>query len=154
MRNDFISSKLTSAPVGPILAGPARLLDVYIESDDGQFVDGTFVFTPGTKLRALTKYIGGTEGASEYWWIRIKGGKREQLGEAATVCSGKRDPREYVVGTQDIGYEFKVKCTPVRSDGYKGEVYTSKSSGKCVEYLPSDSAKICSSVVNIGSELL
>ena len=59
LKGDYIPSKLTSAPLGPILAGPARLLDVYIEADGGQVVDGSFVFTPGTRLRARTKYIGG-----------------------------------------------------------------------------------------------
>ena len=57
--DDVTPLKLTSAPLGPILAGPARLLDVHIEPDRGQYVDGSYVFPPGTKLRALTQYIGG-----------------------------------------------------------------------------------------------
>ena len=92
---------------------------------------------PGTTLRAETKYIGGTEGASEYWWIRIRAGKREQIGEAAPVRAD-HDPRVYIVQTSDIGCEFKVKCTPVRDDGYKGEVFTSKSCGIAVEAFNSD----------------
>ena len=96
----------------------------------------------------------GTEGASEYWWIRIKEGRREQVGEAASVVSGGRDPREYVVDIKDVGFEFKVKCIPIRSDGYKGEVFTSKSSGKCVEYVPSNIDERGSSLTIPDSELL
>ena len=59
-RDERILSKLTAAPLGPILAGPARLLDVRIEPDRGQIMDGSFVFTPGTKLKALIQYIGGS----------------------------------------------------------------------------------------------
>ncbi len=51
------------------------------------------------------------------------------------MVKGRKDPREYIVEQSDIGCEFKVKCTPVRSDGYRGEVFTSKSSGKCVSSL-------------------
>ena len=32
--------------------------------------------------------------------------------------------REYIVKEEDVGCEFKVKCIPVRSDGYKGEVFS------------------------------
>ena len=90
------------------------------------------VFLSGTRLRAEMKYIGGIEGPSEYWWIRIRAGKREQIGEASAV-SEDYDPRLYTVQESDVGCEFKVKCTPVRSDGYRGEVFTSKSCGKAVE---------------------
>ncbi len=54
------SSTLTSAPIGPVLAGPARLLDVKIEAEKNQIVEGTNCFLPGAKLRAVTHYIGGT----------------------------------------------------------------------------------------------
>ena len=39
------------------------------------------------------------------------------------------DPRVYKLTQSDVGCIFKVKCRPVRSDGYKGEIFTSKPSG-------------------------
>lgn len=108
---------------------------------DGEEV---FCFAPGSRLEARGVYIGGIEGASEYWWLRIRAGKREQLGEP-TPIGGSIDPRSisrhhtlrlprphglmvtlhlrvYIVTKDDIGCEFKVKCIPIRSDGYRGEV--------------------------------
>lgn len=125
--------------IGPVLAGPPRLKDLRIEVVGGggffQF-DSTgeeqiLCFQPGTVLVAKAEYIGGHEGDSEYWWLRIRGGKREQIGSPRPLSSIP-DPKFYIVTEEDIGCEFKVKVTPVRSDGAKGEVFTSKSSGLVV----------------------
>jgi len=35
----------------------------------------------------------------------------------------------YVITEKDYDCELKVKCKPVRQDGYEGEIFTSKSSG-------------------------
>jgi len=129
----------TSNPIGPVLAGPPRLKDLHIEVVGGggffkQNATGEeqiLCFLPGTTLVARAEYIGGYEGDSEYWWLRINGGKREQIGSPRTASSSP-DPKFYLVTEEDIGCEFKVKVTPVRSDGAKGEVFTSKSSGLVV----------------------
>ena len=76
------------------------------------------------------------------------------MGEAAAVASGERDPREYLVDVNDVGCEFKVKCKPIRSDGYKGEVFTSKSCGRCVESMLPNSTEKSSSITAQDSGLL
>lgn len=134
--------------VGPIVAGPARLLELRIQGN----------FKIGNVVVAVPTYIGGVEGESEYWWMRINKGKREQVTQPrkidpeyaefnsikAALTSGKDvgarqltsiepgsiDPRMYVLSADDIGCEFKVKCRPVRSDGVRGEIFTSKASPK------------------------
>lgn len=127
--------------IGPVLPGPPRLLDLRIV---GSCVKGGRVF-------AESKYIGGTEGPSEYWWFRIKAGKRIQIGEPKvasdsvtlddikTSLSGIEengclcDPRVLQLSDEDVGCVLKVKCRPVRIDGYKGEVFTSRPSEVVVE---------------------
>ena len=134
--------------VGPILAGPARLLELNIK---GQFKVGSVVV-------AVPSYIGGVEGESEYWWLRINKGKREQVSQPRKINPENReytviksaiekkqevditqlsslepdiiDPRLYVLTAADIGCELKVKCRPVRSDGVRGEIFTSKATPK------------------------
>jgi hypothetical protein len=116
--------------LGPVLPGPPRLLDLTIEGND---------FSPNHYVYAQSEYIGGTEGPSEFWWFQIKDGKRSQLGEPIAVShldiasdpslwDTSKDPRVYLIKESDVGSVLKVKCRPVRVDGYKGEVFTSKAS--------------------------
>lgn len=132
--------------IGPILPGPPRLLDLRIT---GKCVKGARVY-------AEPEYIGGTEGLSEYWWVRIKAGKRIQIGDPRAVDGslslddirrsvteeGERgeedekcwnDSRVLLLSDEDLDCVLKVKCRPVRVDGYKGEVFTSKASSTVVE---------------------
>ena len=111
-------SRTIECGLGPVLPGPARLLDLHIEG----------VPSPGHTLVAVSEYIGGKEGASEYWWLRVRGGRREQLGEPQAAVMGEGDPRFLLLSEDDEGCVFKVKCLPVRSDGYRGEIVTSKAS--------------------------
>lgn len=133
--------------VGPILAGPPRLLEVSIIGD----------FTEGNPVVATPSYIGGIEGASEYWWLRINKGKRENVSEPKEIDPNDGsyntiiraienkgtvdaswlkspgvaiDPRVHILTPDDIGCELKVKCRPIRSDGVRGEVFTSKACPK------------------------
>ena len=117
------------AAMGPVLAGPPRLLDLTIE--------GSPLLELGSAAVASINYIGGKPGASEFWWLRIRGnGEREQLGEPRTIraCDaelgpaemGKDDPRIHHITKEDIGCVLKVKCRPARIDGRKGEIFTSK----------------------------
>eukprot|EP00981_Chlorochromonas_danica_P011247 scaffold3825_cov179-Ochromonas_danica.AAC.4 len=85
---------LVENPIGPVLPGPPRLLDFRIEGDNHE----------GGTIRAEGNYIGGHEGPSEYWWMRISpSGQRTQVTEPAPIPSGKQasgksatnDPRLY-----------------------------------------------------------
>jgi len=60
------SEDIMAKPVGPVFAGPARLLDLRIR------IDGTL--GNGAKAIAEYEYIGGYEGPSQFWWIRINKG--------------------------------------------------------------------------------
>lgn len=130
--------------LGPVLPGPPRLLDVRI---CGNCVEGGIVYVD-------IDYIGGKQGPSEYWWFKIKGGKRIQVNEptavdpstdiatalhsytssheaaviAAAEAQPSSDPRVLRLTCDDVGCVLKVKCRPIRDDGYKGEVFTSKPS--------------------------
>jgi hypothetical protein len=128
-------SRRASNSIGPVLPGPPRLLDLRIM---GECVKGRRVY-------AEAEYIGGTQGLSEYWWFRIKAGKRVQIGEprgvndsltledlrrslVGEIESPLDDSRVLLLTEEDVGCVLKVKCRPVRVDGYKGEVFTSKAS--------------------------
>lgn len=148
--------------VGPVLAGPARLLDLrilgfsqsYTTTAEGEAAFNG-VFRVGRAVIANTKYIGGKQGCSEFWWLKTNSdGNREELSKRAAidaqhidkdltylldienvleneevVNSGVLDdPRVYVIKSQDCGATLKVKCVPVRGDNYNGEVCTSKPS--------------------------
>ena len=122
---------MTIQGVGPVLPGPPRLLELDVAGDN---------LTVGKKAIARAHYIGGHEGMSEYWWMRIKGGQREQITEPLTIppkfvgkapnAADSTDPRVYEIKQADVGSVLKVKCRPVRSDGHKGEVFTSKQSSQ------------------------
>lgn len=134
---DLFETKRTINSLGPVLPGPPRMLDLR--------VDGKTEFWTGDQavVRAEGQYIGGREGLSEYWWFKIMKGKRIQLSEPLSVSSSVmtregdmkpgeeqlQDPRMYVLREEDVGCVLKVKCRPIRSDGHKGEIFTSKASG-------------------------
>lgn len=107
-----------SQALGPVLPGPPRLLDLVIVGD----------FRSGHVLRAQGNYIGGMEGESEYWWMRIREGVRETLSEPRPRSTRVDDPSLYRLTDLDVGCVLKVKCRPVRADGWKGEIFTSKAS--------------------------
>jgi hypothetical protein len=112
---------------GPVEAAPPRAADLRVEGD----------FRAGHAVRAVYRYSGGKEGATEVWWMRVKDGARENATEPASIQvigngpssqeEGEEDPRVFCLTAKDVGCVFRVKCKPVRSDGYVGEVTTSKS---------------------------
>ena len=67
----------------------------------------------------------------------VRNGKREVVTEPRPIKGGgpftnttmmlNADPRNYSLTNADVGCVLKVKCKPIRSDGYDGEVATSKS---------------------------
>ena len=148
--------------IGPVTAGPARLLDLRILSrpllPSTTPCNNDPTDTPGILqvhycVVAQENYIGGKQGCSEFWWLKTyPDGTREELtkrlpiSNTASVSTDivqavhintktdvlsdtwRLDPRVYVLKPEDIGCTLKVKCIPVRSDGYTGEVVTSKPS--------------------------
>ena len=167
--------------IGPVTAGPARLLDLRVvgmkrdtpasiavepESVDGEeaevvVVNENGVLQVGYYAMAKVDYIGGTQGASEFWWLKTNpDGRREELTSRTSVVENSpdlshvldlhsssekipeeisKDPRFYKIKPEDLGCTLKVKCCPVRLDGYKGEVCTSKPS-KAIQEEPQDEA--------------
>jgi hypothetical protein len=134
-------------PIGPVLPGPPRICE------NSLVVSGQF-FTGG-KVRAHAEYIGGWQGPSEYWWLRVKGGQRTELTQPRAVpapllsspdadnalavvgsdssavaehdsdANHLDDPRCYVISEEDQGSTLKVKVRPIRKDGIRGDVFTS-----------------------------
>ena len=125
----------TNIVLGPVLPGPPRLMTITVEAINGL-------------LLPKIDYVGGKEGASEFWWMRILNGERETLSDPIALTEQQQkssiadllknpkspetfgDPRVYILKESDKGCVFKLKCRPVRSDGYRGEVFTSKPSAK------------------------
>ena len=123
--------KRTINSLGPVRPGPPRMIDLHVEGSN---------WHPGEKVHAVGQYIGGKEGLSEYWWFKIVKGKRVQLSEPLSVLNnepGNVDPRVYTLKEEDIGGVLKVKCRPIRSDGHRGEIFTSKASAEIVGEGPS-----------------
>ena len=125
--SDFeVHKAVCEIALGPVLAGPPRLLDLSIVGD----------MTVGSVATAQIKYIGGCPGESEFWWMRIRDGDREQISDpqpinaadATSAPQSNNDPRVYVIVENDANCILKVKCRPVRIDGHKGEIFTSKPS--------------------------
>lgn len=113
--------------VGPVLPGPPRCLDFHIS---GSMVVGQYA-------RADYRYIGGSEGRSEVWWMRISpDGKRTQVSDPQKIpesgsSRGKKekdDARYYLITAEDVGCTLKAKCRPTRTDNAQGEIFTSKGS--------------------------
>lgn len=115
--------------LGPVLPGPPRILNFTVSGEQ---------LSVGHYAKAETQYIGGSEGRSEFWWMRISSdGKRTQVTQPKTapVPQGKGylepdvDPRLYRITEADVGCTLKAKCRPVRfGDNAQGEIFTSKSS--------------------------
>jgi len=121
------NTRIVVNTIGPVLPGPPRVLDFTIGGE----------LRVGAYAKANITYIGGTEGRSEYWWMRITGdGKRTQITEAKSIPDPssrdfgdpKVDSRFYLVKAEDLGCTLKAKCRPIRIDGAAGEIFTSKSS--------------------------
>ena len=69
---------LLSEEYGLVLPGPPRLVEFTIEGGESMEV--------GTYAMAKTNYIGGFEGASEYWWMRVGAdGRRTQVTEPKKI---------------------------------------------------------------------
>ena len=128
-----------SESVGPMEAAPPKAIALNIIGE----------CRCDSILRASLSYWGGTQGHSEYWWIRIRNGRRENICDPTPVPDPaiplldivdpldfeklQGDPRYLVLGQDDVGCTFKAKCRPIRNDGARGEVATSKACEVCLE---------------------
>ncbi len=90
-----------SNAIGPIVPGPPRLLDFIITGDS----------KVGGHAKAEAKYIGGFEGPSEYWWIRVtKDGKRQQITDPKPIGNAKQDPRLYKITAGQLIAKYHSMC--------------------------------------------
>jgi hypothetical protein len=95
-----------SSAMGPVLPGPPRLPKLAVEGN---------LWGDGGYAVAHTEYIGGFEGASEFWWMRIRDGVREQVRDCAASDPLKPisydpdvyDPRVYHL-SKGIKYRYLV----------------------------------------------
>ena len=121
-------AKVQTSSVGPVIPGPASIDKIIVEKCPG--MDNCCV--------CKVDYWGGIEGDSTYRWIAVReDGSRETLVEER-VCPislfGKlnpseprlNDPRFYFLKAGDIGSKIKVSYRPIRDDGWRGELKTSK----------------------------
>ena len=70
------------------MPGPPRLLEFSISGN----------CKIGTWAVAEAKYIGGHEGPSEYWWIRVTtDGKRQQITQPKPIGNLQDDPSRYKI---------------------------------------------------------
>eukprot|EP00949_MAST-11_sp_MAST-11-sp1_P004781 g4781.t1 len=127
-------SKARSIAVGPIEPAPPRVDNLRIIQ-----VDKNDEKVPGTVLMASYDWYGGVEGKTEYSYVRIRtDGSRVDIVKmtpTSHLVNGERmaegtppitDSRCYTLTEEDMGTKLKVKCRPVRVDGRRGQVFTSK----------------------------
>eukprot|EP00762_Andalucia_godoyi_P004603 ANDGO_05123.mRNA.1 187-kDa microtubule-associated protein AIR9 len=109
----------------PVAALPPAVSDVRVEG-------GPFFTYP---LTVLGNYVGGLEGRSEFQWLRKSAG--EPLYTPIEGDVGRQ--RQYKPNADDLHASFRVRYTPVRSDGVKGTPVESSADGLEV-YLDADFA--------------
>ena len=128
-----------SKAVGPMEVAPPKAIGLQIVGE----------CRCDSVLKASLRYWGGTQGHSEYWWLRIRNGRRENITDPTPVPNPEiplldainpldfeklqGDPCYLVLGQDDVGCTFKAKCRPIRNDGERGEVATSRASEICLE---------------------
>lgn len=121
-------ARVRSTLIGPIVPGPASIDSIVVE------------MTPGTENCCVCKadYWGGLEGDSTYRWIAVRsdGSRRTlveervcdayQFGRLDPLAPNRDDPRFYFLKEADRGSKIKVSYRPIRQDGWRGELKTSK----------------------------
>ena len=84
------SNTITEQAFGPVLAAPSQIytqsMNIYNLSDTSKRS-----FSVGQEVVACCTYVGGLEGNSEYWWIKVdKNGQREVLTDPLPVTNKHR----------------------------------------------------------------
>ena len=126
------SGLVSESALGPVLPAPSQLymgkLNIISKANNS-----SNILKINEDAVASGIYVGGIEGHSEYWWIRVKDGTRENLTEPKALEDKHignlptlfDDPRIYHITENDLGWTLKAKCRPIRNDGYRGDVVTS-----------------------------
>ncbi len=138
--NSLPGGRVCSLPVGPVLPGPPKAREIWIEGDQrvGEVLWGRFW------------YFGGRMGPCKVWWVRIDAEgessdvtpptalpehywPRHTFADAAQMAPpatepgvAKRDPCILRLSAKDEGCVFKFKVLPVRSDGDEGHAESSR----------------------------
>ena len=138
--NALEGGRICSLPVGPVLPGPPKAREIWIEGDQrvGQVLWGRFW------------YFGGRMGPCKVWWVRIDAEgestdlipptalpehywPRNSFADAAQMAPpasepgvAKGDPCILRLGPKDQDCVFKFKVLPVRSDGDEGHAESSR----------------------------
>lgn len=83
------------------MIGPPRIIGLNISTlphiidiDEGnsttiEINKDDVILHPGITVYATGRYIGGVEGRSEYWWMRIRDGVRENISEPTPIHDGQ-----------------------------------------------------------------
>ena len=138
--NALPGGRICSLPVGPVLPGPPKAREIWIEGD--QRVGGV--------LWGRFWYFGGRMGPCKVWWVRIDAEgessditpptalpehywPRKTFADAAELAPpateggvARGDPCILRLGPKDEGCVFKFKVLPVRSDGDEGHAESSR----------------------------
>ena len=146
---DVIESAST---LGPVLPAPPRFLSIKISGsfEPEKYLMAEYKYTGGlegasefwwmrisrgerqvlgepTPLKGEHLDCNSDDLAKKIKIVENKGDfSAEEVQDAKNFLHG--DPRVYKLSQGDVGCLFKVKCRPVRNDGYKGEIFTSKPS--------------------------
>ena len=123
-----------TAPMGPVEPSLPKMWDLRVEAED-QDLGGVLRCGSFAVVRGM--YTGGQQGSTEFSWLRVRvDGTRERLTQPRAVpeevlsgaAGGVDDPRRLLLTPDDVGCTLKAKCRPMRADGTKGELATSKPS--------------------------
>ena len=135
------------------LGSPDLLLSYStINISSAQHRPNILIITPTSYLSTPKPTAQPANTTARFNWMRIRDGERQNMSEPVPLtadqiaytpaivngevivdaATAKDDPRAYVVTSEDENCTFKVKCRPVRSDGCRGELFTSKPSKKIV----------------------
>lgn len=141
--------------LGPVLPAPPRFISFTIQGDlvPGKFLMADSDYTGGLQGASEFWWMRISKGERKILGepVPLTGAhmdcSRDALRDKITIVENKKegcspeeiqhasefldyDPRVYKLTQNDVGCIFKVKCRPTRSDGYKGEIFTSKPSGE------------------------
>ena len=118
-----------------VAPAPPAFVDVSVESEK---------FAENDSITVHTTYYGGFEGNSEFEFFRVDENGEEKIEHA----NGKK----YQINLSDVRKEIKIVCTPVRSDGIKGESVEVKTP-KIEPDIPRISEPTIEGVLTIGALL-
>ncbi len=95
-RSEFV----VAASLGPVLPGPPRLVNFEVTGD----------LVPGDIAVADTHYIGGVEGESEYWWLKVDAeGRRTTISEAVPCATEQVTKFKRIIAARESGTDLSIE---------------------------------------------